>query len=82
LIGGTAHFTQVNATVSGGTNVVRYLLGATYQKQTTVFPISDDFADKKGSVNFNLNANSANQKLRLQFTGSYMFDRNQLPGSI
>jgi TonB-dependent starch-binding outer membrane protein SusC len=80
LIGGTANITKINAGVSGGTNLVRYLIAGTYQKQTTVFPISNDFADTKGSVNFNINANSLNQKLQLQFTGNYMYDHNQLPG--
>lgn len=79
LIGGTANYTSVNASVSGGTNAVRYLVSATYHKETTVFLLPKDFADQKGSVHFNLNTGSANEKFRMQFSGDFMFDQNQLP---
>ncbi|MEP7376047.1 MAG: SusC/RagA family TonB-linked outer membrane protein [Chitinophagaceae bacterium] len=79
LIGGTANNTTVSVNVSGGTALVRYLVGGTYHKETTVFPYPDDFADTKASVHFNLDANSANQKFGLQFSGNYIYDRNKLP---
>jgi TonB-dependent starch-binding outer membrane protein SusC len=79
LIGGTANYTNVNAVVSGGTSTVRYMIGSAYQKATTVFPFPNDFADVKGSVHFNINANSLSQKFKLQFSGNYLYDRNQLP---
>lgn len=79
LLGGNAQYTQLSADVSGGTASLQYLLGATFHRETTVFPGS--FSDRKGSVHFNLNSSSTNQRLRLQFTGNYMFDDNQLPGS-
>src|SRR5262249_9805704 len=47
--------------------------------ETTVFPFSDDFADKKGSIHFNLDVNSPDNKLKLQFSGNFMADNNQLP---
>lgn len=79
LIGNTAGYTNVNANVSGGTSTVQYHLGGTYHKETTVFPISKNFADTKFSVNSNLIATSTDQKLKIQFSGNYMFDKNQLP---
>lgn len=78
LIGGKAQYTNLNASVSGGTAVMQYLVGATYNRQTTVFP--GDFDDKVGSVHFNLNGASANQRFKIQLSGSYMYDQNHLPG--
>ncbi len=77
LLGGTAKYTNVNASVSGGTNVLQYLISGTYQRETTIFP--GNFADRKGSMHVNLNGASANQKFLLQFTGDYMVDVNELP---
>jgi TonB-linked SusC/RagA family outer membrane protein len=77
LIGGTAQYTNLSATVSGGNANTQYLVGATYNRATTVFP--DAFADQKGSVHFNINTVSPNQKFRLQLTGNYLVDNNQLP---
>ena len=79
LLGGTAKYTNLSASVSGGTNTSRYLISGTYHKETTVFPLPDDFADKKGSVHVNLDANSADNKFKLQFSGNFMADNNQLP---
>lgn len=79
LLGGTAKYTNLSASVSGGTNTSRYLISGTWHKETTVFPFSDDFADKKGSVHFNVDANSVDNKFKLQFAGNFMADNNQLP---
>lgn len=79
LIGGTAQYTNINASVSGGTSVAQYLVGGTFHRETTVFPFPKDFADQKGSLHFNISSLSLNQKFRLQLTGNYMVDNNQLP---
>lgn len=78
LIGGTAHYTDINASISGGSANVRYLVGGSYNRQTTVFP--GNFDDKKGGLHFNLSGESPNQKLKVQLSGSYMYDKNFLPG--
>ena len=77
LIGGTAQYSDLNASISGGTQSLQYLIGGTYNRQTTVFP--GDFDERKGSVHFNINTISDNQKFRIQFSGMYMYDRNHLP---
>lgn len=79
LIGNTARYTTVNANLSGGNQTVQYLFGCAYNKATTVFPITRDFADTKITFTSNLVASSADQKLKFQFSGSYTFDKNQLP---
>lgn len=78
LIGGTAQFTSANAGVSGGSETVRYLIRGSYNRQTTVFP--GNYDDKSGGMHFSLNGTSSNQRLRIQLSGSYMYDQNQLPG--
>lgn len=78
LIGGTAQYTTVSANVSGGTSTMQYLIGATYNRQTTVFP--GNFNDKRGAINFTIGGASANQKFRVRLSGNYMYDQNRLPG--
>jgi TonB-linked SusC/RagA family outer membrane protein len=77
LIGGTAQYTNANLSISGGNATTQYLVGGTYNRQSTVFP--GDYADQKGSLHFNINSTSANQRFRMQLTGSYLFDSNRLP---
>jgi len=79
LIGGTAKYTNLNANVSGGNQAVQYLIGATYNRTTTVYP--GDFDDKKGNIHFNVNTGSAEQRFKMGLSGSYMFDQNRLPSS-
>ena len=77
LIGGTAKYTNINTSFSGGTTLFQYLIGANYNKQTTVFPGS--FDDKKGGAYFNFSGSSSNQKFKVQFSGNYIYDQNKLP---
>jgi len=79
LIGGTAKYTNANLSLSGGSQAVQYLIGGTYNRTTTVFP--GDFDDQKASFHFSINSKSLDQRLKLQFTGNYMYDNNHLPGS-
>ncbi len=79
LLGGTSHYTNVNGSVSGGNATTQYFIGGTYHRETSVFP--GDFDDVKGGVHFNLTTESANQKFKIQLTGSYLADNNQLPTS-
>ncbi|GAA0536674.1 TonB-dependent receptor [Chitinophaga japonensis] len=77
LIGGTSQYTDVQASVSGGNNNLQFLVGTGYHQETTVFP--GNFDDKKGSLHFNISNTSNNEKFRLQLSGSYLIDNNQLP---
>ena len=76
LLGGTAQFTQLEATASGGNANTQFLIGAGYNKQTTVFP--GDFNDIKSSVHFSINNVSPNQRFRIQLSGMYIVDDNHL----
>ncbi|HWW39350.1 SusC/RagA family TonB-linked outer membrane protein, partial [Pedobacter sp.] len=77
LIGGTATFQDLNASVSGGNDRTNFLVGTGHHRETTVFP--GNYADNKTSVRFNINNTSTNQKFKIQFSGGYLFDNNQLP---
>ncbi|HWK08130.1 MAG TPA: SusC/RagA family TonB-linked outer membrane protein [Puia sp.] len=77
LIGGTSHYTNVSANVSGGNSTVQYLVGGTYHRETTVF--TGDFSDQKGALHFYIKSISVNQKFYMQIAGNYMVDNNQLP---
>ena len=79
LLGGTAKYTTINGSISGGTASLQYLVGATYHKETSMFP--GHFADNKGSLHFNLNNISIDKKFKLELSGNYLFDNNQLPFS-
>jgi TonB-linked SusC/RagA family outer membrane protein len=78
LIGGTAQYTNINAGISGGTDLVQYLISGRFNRQTSVFP--GNYDDKAGGMHFSLNGNSSNQRLRIQLSGSYTYDQNRLPG--
>jgi TonB-linked SusC/RagA family outer membrane protein len=75
--GKNAQYMNVNGTISGGSSNMQYLIGGTYHKETNVLP--GNFTDQKGAVHFTLNANSNNNKFRVQFSGNYMIDNNRLP---
>nr|WP_199081765.1 SusC/RagA family TonB-linked outer membrane protein [Pedobacter sp. ASV19] len=77
LIGGTATYQNLNASVSGGNDRTTFLVGAGHHRETTVFP--GKYSDNKTSVHFSINNASVNQKFRIQFSGSYLLDDNKLP---
>jgi len=77
LIGGTAHYTNAQGSISGGTANTQFLIGGGYSRQTTVYP--GDYNDRKGSLHFSLNHASSNQRFHVQLTGSYMNDNNIVP---
>jgi len=77
FIGGTAHFTNAQASISGGNTNTQFLIGGGYSKQTTVFP--GDFSDQKASAHVNITHNSNNQKFHAIFSAQYVYDDNVLP---
>jgi len=79
LIGGTAQYSNANLNISGGSPNIQYLIGGTYNRQTSVFP--GNFADQKGAMHVSLNSTSQNQRFKMQFTASYLADNNQLPSA-
>lgn len=79
LIGGTAHTTNVQASISGGSDQTQFLISGGYHHETTVFP--GDLADNRGSFHVNVNHSSKDQKLFIQLTAGYSSDINNLIAS-
>ncbi|MDQ2719646.1 MAG: SusC/RagA family TonB-linked outer membrane protein [Bacteroidota bacterium] len=76
LLGGTAKFTDVQVSLSGGAKNSNYLVGAGYHRETTVFP--GDLNNQRGSVHINLNNSSVNQKFKVQVSAIYSLSKDQL----
>jgi TonB-linked SusC/RagA family outer membrane protein len=76
LTGGMARTTDVQGSVSGGTNSIHFLAGAGYRKEGTVFP--GEFANQIGTMHFAFTNRSANQKFSIALTGNYSYQVNEL----
>lgn len=77
LLGGTAKYTDLQLSTSGGTENTRFLVGGGYHRESSVF--INDLVNKKGSMHFNVTSTTPNQKFNLQLSGSYMADHNAPP---
>lgn len=79
FIGNSSHTTNINTSLSGGSENTQFLLGAGYYHETYIYP--GDFAYDRASVNSNLHHNSVNKKLSIDFSSNYSFDKNNSSGS-
>lgn len=79
LIGGTAQYTNINASISGGDSITQYLVAGTYHRETTVFPGS--FRDARGSIYTNLSTSSGNRRFFMHIMATYLYDENLLPAA-
>ncbi|MFI5163247.1 MAG: TonB-dependent receptor [Sphingobacteriales bacterium] len=76
LIGGYSQYRDAHVSISGGNANTQFLFGTSYHKETTVTP--GNYNDQKGSLNFNINSKSTDQKFRFSFSGNYSGDANRL----
>ncbi len=74
LIGGTAHTTDFQASLSGGSELTQFIIGSGYRRETNVYP--GDFPNTRASGRFNLTIRSADQKFMGSFSGSYTSTKN------
>lgn len=79
LIGGTAHITNAQASISGGSADTQFLFGGGYYKESSVFP--GDFAFQRLSGRFHLTHNSENRKLKATLSTNFVTDNNDLPST-
>lgn len=77
FLGGTSKITNINATVSGGSEQTQFLMGTNYGSETTVYP--GDYGYKKAGVHINVNHQSPADKFRISFSGSYGIQDNNQP---
>lgn len=69
LIGGTATMTNIQGTLSGGNNLVQFLVGGGYFRETDVYP--GTFPNSRASANFNITSRSADQKFTAVVSGNF-----------
>jgi TonB-linked SusC/RagA family outer membrane protein len=81
FIGGTSHYDDYQVSISGGNSLTGYRIGGGYHRESTVFPMADDFNDQKTSIHFSANGSSSNKRFNIIFSGSYVADQNKLPAS-
>lgn len=78
LLDGTGHTTSAQASVSGGNNNTQYLISGNYRDQTNVQTLIGG-QDQSGSLHFNINNISTNNKFYIGLTGGYNYDHNSIP---
>lgn len=76
LIGNTAHFNDVQASLSGGNNLTQFLLGMAYHRETTVFP--GEMFLQRASANLNLHHRSADSRFTANISVNYAFVKSNL----
>lgn len=76
LIGGTAITRNISVGVSGGAGNTQFMVRGTHFNETTVFP--GDFSYGKNAFHFNIGHQSDNQKFKLNLSGNYVTDKNNL----
>lgn len=76
LIGNTAHFTDLNMSLSGGDRHNNFLLSGAYHHETTVYYLDKFY--KRGGANFSFNHSSNDDKFKVAVTATYTADNNTL----
>jgi len=76
LIGGTAHSLNTELSFSGGNSNTQFLVGLSYNKQSTVYP--GDLSDTRATFHVNLNHTSHDKKFNLSYKGLYSYERNNI----
>jgi TonB-dependent starch-binding outer membrane protein SusC len=79
LIGGTSQINDGQLSISGGNENTQFLIGGGYHRETTLFPGNN--ADEKASLHVSINHATFDQKLRISFSGSFVSNSNNLPGT-
>jgi TonB-linked SusC/RagA family outer membrane protein len=74
LLGGTSVITNLQTTLSGGSEATQYILSGSYHTETTVLP--GNFGYDKGSADYNMNHSSGDKKFKINFSTGYTFQNN------
>ncbi|MEC3965797.1 SusC/RagA family TonB-linked outer membrane protein [Flagellimonas halotolerans] len=79
LFGKTAYLTNIQGSLSGGSDQTQFLVSGNYHRQTNV--LLGDYHNDKVSAMANLNHRSDNDRLRFQLSANFSSTRNDLPAS-
>jgi TonB-dependent SusC/RagA subfamily outer membrane receptor len=77
LIGGTSQISDLQGTISGGSETTQFLFSGNYHTETTVFP--GDFLYKLGGSQFSLNHRSEDSKFKMTLSANYNVQDNDQP---
>ncbi|MDX3916337.1 MAG: SusC/RagA family TonB-linked outer membrane protein [Pseudosphingobacterium sp.] len=79
LIGNTAATNDIQLSYSAGTEQSQFLLRGSYHNETSVYPT--DLGDTRAALHAQLGHQSADNRLKLNFTSSFSVNRNNLTAS-
>ena len=79
LTGKTATITNIQASVSGGSALTHFVLSGNAYKQGTVYP--GNFEYKKGGLHAGFDHQSADNKFKVSFSGTYNIQDNDQPAA-
>ncbi|WP_347052264.1 SusC/RagA family TonB-linked outer membrane protein [Flavobacterium olei] len=79
LIGGTTEYTNIQASISGGSMQTKFLLGGNYHRESTVFPGNFDYVKAGGHLS--LNHESIDKRFSLTLSALYTVQLSKLPSS-
>lgn len=77
LMGKTARVSDAQVSYSSGNAIIQMTLGLGYRREGIVVP--GDFHDEKGSGHLRVSSTTTNKKVRIDFSASYVHNRNNLP---
>ncbi len=77
LLGGSAEFKALQATVSGGSGKTQFLISGNFNSESTVLP--GEFIYQKGGSHVSLNHQSLDDKFKIAFTGMVNLQDNDQP---
>ena len=78
MLGGTAHYLETKASVSGGTPQTQFIVNGTWGRETTVLP--QTLANNRTGMHLHLNHGGAARRFGLQLSGTYTQAVNNLGG--
>ncbi|MDF2190536.1 SusC/RagA family TonB-linked outer membrane protein [Paraflavitalea sp. CAU 1676] len=79
LLGSSAKYYDVQASISGNSGNINYLLGINYHKEET--PFIGTFSDERKSLHLNLNHLNRDKRLSMNFSLLYSINKNTLPSN-
>lgn len=77
LIGGTADYTNLQTTISGGSQQTQFLVSGNYSKETTVFPGNFNYVRASGRAN--INHESEDERFHINFSAVYSAQSSSMP---
>ncbi|MGX5816767.1 SusC/RagA family TonB-linked outer membrane protein [Chitinophaga lutea] len=77
LTGNAAEITEASVSANGGSGQTQFRMGATYRHEGMVYPV--DFYLNKTAFQFGVSHKTADNRLSLDLSGSYVVGKNLLP---